>query len=417
MKFTGSLTQHTREILDARLTPALIGEAGIGKSSFVEALAYANGTRAFVLPCNQLADRADLTGARLVPYTKPDGTESYKQMFFPHDVIMEAVDYAETNPRENPILFLDEITRASSDITSAALTLETLRRIGHVKLPENLRIIVAGNDKGHITTLDDASLSRFVLIFVEPDAKTFIELSGDDLHPWIKTVLTAHPELIFCRKSADVVVASEDEDDDDDNKALALASVDEMLGDGDEMTQITTPRTITALNKWLQVVSADTLRQHLATPVTIGERTTSQFNELIEGFVGETEFATQLIARAADDLANSTATNGNQIVVPRPNCFDALLAATTVTQLVNLVGSLSDRERSGSLLFALSDATDHTKIIETLLEHTATLEREHMQTLMALLHKNKLNETNANVVMDSTTALAQSVSPMLGAYL
>lgn len=84
MKFNDTLTTLVKQALEVGATPALMGEPGIGKSSFIEALAYSMGTKAFVLPCNQLADKADLTGARLVPYTKDDGTQSYKQVFYPH---------------------------------------------------------------------------------------------------------------------------------------------------------------------------------------------------------------------------------------------------------------------------------------------------------------------------------------------
>src|SRR5690606_36536525 len=114
------------------------------KSSFVEDLAKAMDTKAFVLACNQLADKADLTGGRLVPYETAGGETSYKQVFYPHQVIQDAIDYALANPREWPILFLDEINRSTSDVTSAALSLPTLRQIGSISLPKNLRLMIAG---------------------------------------------------------------------------------------------------------------------------------------------------------------------------------------------------------------------------------------------------------------------------------
>lgn len=153
MKFNDTLTTLISQALDVGATPALMGEVGIGKSSFVEDLARSMNTRAFVLPCNQLADKADLTGARLVPYELSDGSTSYKQVFYPHQVIQDAIDYAIENPREYPILFLDEINRTTADVTSGVLTLVTLRRMGHVDLPANVRIMVAGNDRGNVTTL------------------------------------------------------------------------------------------------------------------------------------------------------------------------------------------------------------------------------------------------------------------------
>jgi len=81
MKFNNTLLEAVQYDLQVGVVPALMGEPGIGKSSFVAALAHKMSTRSFTLACNQLADKADLTGARLVPYTQSDGTESYTQVF------------------------------------------------------------------------------------------------------------------------------------------------------------------------------------------------------------------------------------------------------------------------------------------------------------------------------------------------
>ena len=81
MKFSEELTRFVKRDLDSGCVPMLLGEPGIGKSSFVESLAHEMNTQAFVLPCNQLADRADLTGARLI---KTEDGKSFKQAFFPH---------------------------------------------------------------------------------------------------------------------------------------------------------------------------------------------------------------------------------------------------------------------------------------------------------------------------------------------
>ena len=99
----------------------LIGEPGIGKSSWVEALGEKMGTKCFTLAVNQLADKADLTGARLVPVLKADGSPSseYEQVFYPHQVINQAIAYAEAHPAETPILFLDELNRTTPNVTAA----------------------------------------------------------------------------------------------------------------------------------------------------------------------------------------------------------------------------------------------------------------------------------------------------------
>ena len=182
--------------LDANKVPMLIGEPGIGKSSWVEALARRMGTQCFTLAVNQLADKADLTGARLVPVQKPDGSTDYEQVFFPHQVINQAIAYAEEHPAETPILFLDEINRTTPDVTSEALSIPTARSIGNRKLPMNLKVLTAGNDKGNVQSLDQASITRFVLYRVQPDIATFLAVNPD-LSPYVVNVLKKNPGFLF----------------------------------------------------------------------------------------------------------------------------------------------------------------------------------------------------------------------------
>lgn len=413
MRFNDTLTDLTRQALEVGATPALMGEPGIGKSSFVEDLAYSMNTKAFVLPCNQLADKADLTGARLVPYTKDDGTESYKQVFYPHQVIQECIDYAEANPRERPLLFLDEINRTTSDVTSGALTLVTLRRMGHVKLPDNVRIIIAGNDKGNVTTLDEASLSRFAIFHVEPDAGTLISILGDGLNSWVKKVLTAHPGLVFQKSTPTTIVADGQSDDDDGNVTMA-----DLFDGGEEMNQLTTPRTIDTLSRWLNAADRQQLAQYLATPVEISGRETSLLNEAIEAFTGDTMFTTQLIAVIADDLAsNSGAAQANRVNVPKPNCYADLKAAQTVTDLVDVIGNLTDNEKSGSLLFALKEGHDNSRLIEQLAQATTQIEPEHTRTLIELVTSQQIDRQNLEAFLEVDARIVDSVKPTLSAFL
>ena len=227
MKFNSTLTNVVVKIMKTGRVPMLLGEPGIGKSSWTEALAEAMHTKCFTLACNQLADKADLTGARLVPITEekaqPDGstvttTVGYKQVFYPHAVVMDAVLYAKKHKRETPILFLDELNRTTSDITSELLSIPTMRKLGDVELPPNLKVLTAGNDKGNITTLDSASISRFFLVHVDPDTSTFLSLDPN-LNKFVRSVLEAHPECIFCKEITQI---STDDDDDGETTSPAV---------------------------------------------------------------------------------------------------------------------------------------------------------------------------------------------------
>ncbi|MFJ7416443.1 AAA family ATPase [Streptomyces sp. NPDC098077] len=413
MKFDNTLKALIKQALEVGATPALMGEPGIGKSSFVEDLAYSMGTQAFTLPCNQLADKADLTGARLVPYTKDDGTESYKQVFYPHQVIQECIDYADKNPREWPILFLDEVNRTTSDVTSGALTLVTLRRMGHVELPTNVRIVVAGNDRGNVTSLDEASLSRFAIFHVEPDAATLMSVLGDNINPWVKTVLTQYPGLVFQKSTPEAIVA--DGQDDDDNGNVTMA---ELFDGGEEMYQLTTPRTIDNLSKWLNAADPQQLAQYLATPIQIGGRETSLLNEAIEAYVGDTTFTTQLVSTIAQDLANNAGgVQHNRVNVPKPNCYQSLKSAATVTDLTTVITALTGNEKSGSLLYALKEGEDNTRLIGQLAQAMTQIEPEHTRTLIEMVTSQQIDRTNLEAFMDVDAPIVNQAKPILSAFL
>ncbi|UJW28835.1 MoxR family ATPase [Saccharothrix sp. AJ9571] len=411
MKFSDTLSTLVKQALEVGATPALMGEPGIGKSSFVEALAYSMGTKAFVLPCNQLADKADLTGARLVPYTQSDGTQSYKQVFYPHQVIQECIDYALANPREWPLLFLDEINRTTSDVTSGALTLVTLRRMGHVELPDNVRIVVAGNDKGNVTTLDEASLSRFAIFHVEPDAATLMSVLGNGMNPWVKKVLTQYPNMVFQKSMPNAIVADGQADDGDDNVTMA-----ELFDGGEEMNQLTTPRTIDTLSKWLNKADRQQLKEYLATAIQIGDRDTTLLNETLEAFTGDTTFTTQLVSVIAEDLASNSGGQQNRVNVPKPNCYAQLKAANTVTDLESEIARLTENEVSGSLLYALQENDDNSRLLEKLAQASRQIESQHMRTLIEMVATQQIDRQNLEAFLDVDAPVVRTLEPSLRAF-
>ncbi|MFF2053837.1 AAA family ATPase [Leifsonia sp. NPDC058194] len=411
MKFTDTLTEIVKADLEVGAVPALMGEPGIGKSSFVEDLAKSMDTKAFTVACNQLADKADLTGARLVPY-EHNGETKYKQMFYPHQVIQDAIDYADANPREWPILFLDEINRSTSDVTSAALSLPTLRQIGSAKLPENLRIMVAGNDKGNVTMLDEASISRFSIYHVEPDAQTLIAILGANLNPHVHAVLTRFPGLVF-QKGASSSIMVDGTDDDED----LTATYADILDSGEEMLQLTTPRTIDSISRWLNAVPQTKLNEYLQTPVSKDGRDITLLDEIIEAHIGHTEFATQLVSEIANGITSGAAAQVQTLSAPKPNCFASLKDAKTVTDLENIISGLTDHEKSGSLLYAIFERADNKVIIEQLAQQTAALEGDHNRLLVLLASGSQLDDQNVQALFGTSTPVADSTKLVLSAFM
>lgn len=411
MLFNEMLVDTTIDLLEAGRVPALMGEPGIGKSSFVEDVARRTNTRCFTLPCNLLADKADLTGARLVLDEK---TGIWSQKFFPHDTISQAISYAKNNPNEQPILFLDEINRTTSDVTSGTLTLVTLRRIGNEDLPKNLRIIVAGNDKGNVTALDDASISRFAIINVAPDASTLIEILGDNLHPWVKKVLEKHPETVFVKNTNEQIAVDGQDDGDDD----ATVSVFDLFDGTEEIRPFATPRTIDGVSRYLNVLSFDKIVSLMATPsVTRDGRNISYLQEVIEGLTGNTSFTTLLMGIISDELSKgSTGTQNAQRVV-KPRIYDKLKEAskTSIDAINRVIATMTDNDASGCFVFAMYEREDNTTIIQALNERLDKLAQNHINELIVLWSSGALYSKNRETVNCLDHGLALKINTVIAA--
>lgn len=346
MKFDTILTRIVRQELEcdsSRVVPALIGEPGIGKSEFVSSLARQMDTKAFTIACNQLADKSDLTGARLVK----DADGGFRQAFYPHEVIVDAIAYATAHPDETPILFLDEINRTTPDVTSGVLTLVTARRIGHDSLPDNLRIIVAGNDKGNVGNLDEASVSRFVLHHVEPDASTLVQILGTKANEAVRAVLEEHPECVFERSTPQGVVAPGDDDS---------TSIDTLWDGAEQMLQLTTPRTIEGLSDWLNHMGRRELKILADTKSTIvTDRDISLLEEVIESHVGNTKFASYVTAHIVTSLKSPmAATRATRIVTPEPAVWSRMLDCASEAELSGIVEDTPSDELAKCVNHALN---------------------------------------------------------------
>lgn len=412
MLFNELLVTTTVKLLDANRVPALIGEPGIGKSSFVEDVARRTNTRCFTLPCNMLADKADLTGARLVLDEK---TGVWSQKFFPHSTISKAIRYAEANPNEQPILFLDEINRTTSDVTSGTLTLVTLRSIGDEDLPKNLRIIVAGNDKGNVTALDDASISRFAIINVAPDASTLIEVLDKNLHPCVKTVLEKHPETVFVKNTNEQAVADGQDDDDDDN---ATVSVFDLFDGTEEIRPFATPRTIDGVSQYLNVLSFEEIASLMATPSTTRDgRHVSYLQEVIEGMTGNTSFTTLLMGVISDELSKGSTGNNNAQRVVKPRIYSELkeAAKTSVDAVNQVVATMTDNDASGCFVFAMYEREDNAVIIKALNERLTNLAQNHINDFILLLSSGALYAKNCETVNRLDHGLAKQLNMFIEA--
>lgn len=371
MKFDSTLTKIiTADMTTGRIVPSLMGEPGIGKTSFAKDLADCLDTKVFIIQANQLDEKADLTGVRTVP--TPDG-KSWMQIFFPHATIHEVNEYATEHPDENPILLIDEINRTEPDVTSALLSLSTERMCGNTRLEDNIRIMVTGNTKGNVNPLDSASLSRFSIYNVDADTDVFLDIMGDKLDPHIREVLVENPEYIFIKpananETFTAQAASSNSDDDDDAASYLFSSEEEML-------QFTTPRTIEGLSNWLNAVDDDLLRE-LLHQETSGNR--SMLAATIEAHTGDTAFSATLAGRIVEQLNTSRGRNsasaGVTVRMPsEPALYSSLINAQYAHDIDRIVGALDDNELQELFLYTLcSQPTQQQRLILTTTAHAIT---------------------------------------------
>ena len=381
--------------------PMLLGGPGIGKSSWVKWFAGEIGTKSFSLACNQLGDKADLTGARLLPVLDKDGNETgdWEQKFFPHQTISRAIRYALENKSETPILFLDEINRTTADITSALLSLATDRSIGNVELPDNLRIMIAGNDKGNVTMLDTASISRFVLYYMKPCLETFLKWNPN-LNIFVKNTVVKNPELIY--EDRPVVTQSEDSDEEFDIN---------MLDDADQMLQITTPRTIAYMSDFLNEIPQNVLISSL----TLSDDGVFAIEELITGHVGKTNFAMLLTQEIVQNVMTvNTNQNAPTLVVTKPKCFDELKAVPTVKDLEEKLMGLSVREQSMVLAYALQDTADYSNLLNVLSTVMTEIDIDAKKKIMTLSANDQIDEDNLRAFMVTKNSVTDTINVIAG---
>ena len=357
------------DVLEIEGTPALLGEPGIGKSSFIEDLARHFKTAVFTLPVNQLADVSDLTGVRAV---KSEDTNQWRQVTFPHATIMEAIEHAETHPDEHPILFLDEFNRATPDITSAVLSFTTLRRIGTMNFPDNLRFVVAGNDKGNVNAIDKASTSRFVPLKVKPDVETFMTL--DNINPFIQMALRQNPDLIIAEPARNTSTTVIEEDDDSQDFESSIDSIMGEFGEPNNFEQITAPRTIMKLNQWLSrrgidksgsQKELDTLSQMISESL---DDETSILRVTIEAFIGPTVLADTLIDLIHAHFNSAIASEAGPVTTdvlknirPSQNYINTLSRAQNVQDVEDLLDAMSEKEAKEMMIWLLG--AENTKEI------------------------------------------------------
>lgn len=346
--------------LKAGLTPALLGEPGIGKTAFLENLANELSTKVFVLSVNQLAAKEDLTGARLVPLSNK---QDYEQKFYPHQVINQAINYAVKHSTETPILFMDEFNRTESDVTSALFTMITERKIGNKSLPDNLRLCVAGNDSGNVQSIDDASTSRLVIYHMTPDIETLLKTTK--LNPYIVKTLQNHSELSLIEHETTEKVETDDEDDDTSLDDF----MDQLNGNAESFKQMTTPRTIENLSKELNALNITGQNDQAIINQLLSQ--SDSFKEILYGISGNTDFTNAVFKTIVDSVTSTApstftlnqATYKEKLTNDDYTLLKSTLCGSNLSDIANNITNLSESKQIN--LFELLIAPEVVSDIKT----------------------------------------------------
>lgn len=431
-----------RADIKSNIAPILLGEPGIGKSSYLENLAREFKTKVFTLPMNQLADRADLTGARVVETTDSyDNSKTvFKQEFFPHATIMDSISYANAHPDECPILFLDEANRTEDGITSAALSFITLRRVGTMDFPKNLRFVLAGNDKGNITVFDKASITRFSVYKIAPDAETFLE-KNTNLNPFVSEVIRKNPRLITPDEIMSVQTFGSTDPDDDD-EAATMFDINAFGDESAAFDQMTVPRTITSVSNWLNSLGENGIKksgtdEELKLIQELKSETISQDNTaqslLLYGIIahsGNSEFShelNQLIEEHFTSAMSSAATATKPGLIlerfrPEQDIINTLSRSKDVPEVEALMATLDDEQQERLFVWLFEEASVFeinnnvavTAAINYVLNSIQTLSRDVTQGVSEIVsHHESVSHVTLKAMAASNTPIASSLNGLL----
>lgn len=366
---------------------ALFSRPGTGKSSFLKDLASRLNTTVFTIAINQIADRADLTGVRLVDKLDSSGQKYYQQEAFPHATLMEAIQFAEQNPNKPTIIFLDEFNRTTPDVTSATLSFTTERKIGTIAFPDNIRFVLAGNKEGNVVPFDEATATRFAIYDVRPDHLTFLDVNPN-LNAYIRDAIVDNPGFLLGEaapakgKNAQANPYSQP----DPNAAAPDEKEDDVFDPFSEDSGITqertVPRTLSMLSDWLNGENIDKsgsdeeqqalseYLQEIEHSPNPGQKPTL-LQIAIESKIGQTATALELVHNMAaqhDTLtkaASSTVQSGGSMmsqsfqsllsnIRPETDLLTTLENISSRSELIEIVEVLDDEERSNMMLWLLT---------------------------------------------------------------
>lgn len=146
-------------VLRAGNVPNIVGDAGIGKSALVAEVAHREGAALFTTVVS-LSEKGDL--AIPVPPLTSDSfveTERYGRLanvqFGYSETLIQIIKHAEAHPGQTIIWFLDEFNRGTQAVQSELMNLVLQRQINGLRLPDEVRIVLAENPDSTMLGFED----------------------------------------------------------------------------------------------------------------------------------------------------------------------------------------------------------------------------------------------------------------------
>ena len=181
---TGNVAAAIRAAMEANVALMLHGQPSSAKSSIVRQVAANEGYEVVDLRLSQM-DAVDLRG---VPYIVDGSTYWAKPSWWP-------------KPGVKTVLFLDEINQAAQSVQAPAYQLVLERQLGEHVLPEECRVVAAGNrmtDQAIVNKMGSALKNRFVHLVVEVNTDDWLEwaIGEGDIHESIIGFIRFRPQLL-----------------------------------------------------------------------------------------------------------------------------------------------------------------------------------------------------------------------------
>ena len=168
--------------LAAGKTPIVVGERGIGKTQMMKDIANTMDMKLINIDCNLLKE-GEIGGLPL-PFKLDNGTTVTTYAI--HAKLKMIEDYLAEKPDGKVLLFFDELNRTTRETMAELMNLILNKEINDYKVPSNVCMVAAmnpssstsgfeGNTSYGVTDMDAASKNRLVWLYLETDAKTWLD--------------------------------------------------------------------------------------------------------------------------------------------------------------------------------------------------------------------------------------------------